>query len=554
MPLTRREIEQTLEKYRQNLQQMLSDEIEYQENQKYLEKVESKIRELINQYQEAPANSQETRNIEQQIQHLLDGLKDLFHPIEFVNRVKEIQSLTGIYCPPYLLLNAPMGYGKTRLIRQLKSKLQKGNWLCIHLELSREKTYTFEELAIGIVGQLGGACVKDSEKTTSEQIGYEIGRCILQALKQEQKNVLLSIDEIETLEEPVTKALLNECIPAIQEGLAIADMSLKFHLICAGRYIAHWKQWSSKLPLELMSLTSFDFAAAYETVEKFASTSDAKTADTYKKDFAALLMHMTGGHPGCMVKILREGYGIPIRQLIVREQEYYECFVKPVIMEIQNHIPGKLQDIFEKLSVCRIYNNSLLRALIDEKVISYPGSARNLEEDLMATYLVERKGGFIQDDIIRRLLAIKIRKERGRSHHDGKPEAFLMLCEKVKNIYETYISEENTTYYLHALTLECLYQELQAQYHRSPGDLEAKIVLYKKFFAKDGILQRYLCILLSKPDIYDNLQNLWTVLQNGDDWEIRFIFNYFLGQRNHYTEESYQCLLEQVEQIIATSP
>ncbi len=459
--------------------------------------------------------------------------------IEFVNRLNEIAFITNIDCPPYLLLSAPMGYGKTRLLKAVKDALQKQKWLCVHLELLRTNTYSFEELTTQILQQLGEQDTKKSDVTTPQRTGTKIARCMLKALNNfQQQNILMLLDSVESLEEGPAKQFLNQCIPSLQEVLSRAYGSIKLRIIFAGRYIAHWKQWGAKIPLQPISLTPFDFSAVYQTVENFEPTSGFRMESAYKQEFVAHLMYFTGGHPGCMVDILRKDYGYPINLVLANEQENYDTIVKPVIEEIQRHIPPKLQNRFKKLSVFRKYNYRLLKKIIDGELCEYKESARKLEKSLTTTSLVERKDGFIQDEIVRRLLAIRFRQvER---------ESFITLCQKAKDIYKQDLQQ--TISRPEIIAVEGIYQELQVEYHQEEQPLKTKQALQEKFFAKDGILYEYLELLANRPDATDSIADLIRLLEDGNrNWEFRFVINFFLKAENQYNEEPYQHMLAQVK-------
>lgn len=492
---------------------------------------------LCEEYERNPSQRErieaEFCTIKEEIEHI----KQKVEQIEFVNRLNEIAFITNIYCPPYLLVNAPMGYGKTRLLEAVKDILQNG-WLNIHIGLSRCTLCSFSELTRAILDQTGEPHGQE-DVSTPEKAGHTIGRRLLRTLTATHKNVLILLDNTDTecLTEDAMEQFLNQCLPAIQQVLSNKTPPVQLRTIFAGRHITHWKQRSSTIPLELIALTPFDFPAVHQTVENFEAKNHLNMSSEYKRDFAAYLMDFTGGHPGCMVNILRQDYGSPIDLIRSKKDEYYATIVEPVIEEIQRHIPSHLQKVFETLSVFRMYNYPLLQKIINEETIPYDGNTANLEGELRATYLVDRRFGFIQDDIVRRLFAIKVRKEKSK-------EAFIDLCGKAKQIFEKYLKE--TTYHPHSVALEGLYQELQLGYYQSDQTPEARQVLREKFFVKNGILQKYLDILKNKSDAHDILANFMKVVQEGRDWELQFALNFFLRE-DQYNNEPYEDMLKEVK-------
>jgi hypothetical protein len=261
---------------------------------------------------------------------------------------------------------------------------------------------------------------------------------------------------------------------------------------------------------------------------------------------AAHLMHITGGHPGCMAKIMeRTEFVTPVEECFEKYEDRDEEIVKAVAQDIRKSIPDPLRNTFDVLSIFRRYNCCLLQKIIDEKLIEYKGDVKSLEEDLTSTYLVRRKSdGFIQDEIARRLLAIRLYRD--------EPDHFNTLCKKAKQIYEQDLQDsQKPTYRPELIALEGLYQELQIVYYQGEQTLAERKHLYKAFFADNGILRRYLKILAGKPDVSDIRGNFITLLEDKDgDWEFQFTVNFFLRDE-HYNDNPYEEMLRQVKSFFA---
>lgn len=293
--------------------------------------------------------------------------------IKFVNRVNEVRYITELYCPPYLLITAPMGYGKTRLLEVVKTQLQGQNWLCISIRLSRKTSSSICDISKKILEQLGYQNIQALDLKTAERCGEEVGKGLLRALEGVPKNILLMIDEIEAVDDDVAKQLLNQLVIVLKDMLKrdVVGRACQFRLILAGRYISHWKSLDSQIPMELLSLTPFDFSAISQVVENVAAKDPSSSTSEFRQIFAAHLMYVTAGHPACMTKILKEDFG---RSLIVIEkntQKYYEDIVAPVIQEMQEYIPHELQSILSTLSVVRRFNSLMLRYFLERKLIDW---------------------------------------------------------------------------------------------------------------------------------------------------------------------------------------
>lgn len=477
---------------------------------------------------------EEMDNFIQQLQYNQDKIssekftRDI--EIEFVNRTKEIGEITSFHGSPYLLISAPAGYGKSWLLKAVIKKLKRQNWKCLSLLLKKGQ-HTIRAFAENVFKKLHQIPPRDLANMTPQQSGEAVAQAILQAIRQPQKVALL-IDNAESLNERNINDFLDIFIPALQDELQ-KNGGVKLRLICAGRYIASWnKNQAEKTPvgINVMPLTPFDFEAVYETVENYAQKKGIPSSE----DFAVYLMSKTGGHPKAMVDLLKEAFGLPFNSIRQNNDHYYDRFINPVLGEIRDNLSQELVDLFKTLSVFRRYNKKLLSKMIEKKIISYAGKAGDLQKQLGETYLVHLQGEFLVDDIVRRLFAIQLRMEVG-------DETFAQRCLEAKELYNNYLRETNTS--VHIVAIEALYQELQYAYYRGEEI---------GFFGENGILATYLTILLEKPESERNLSALKDVLQDGQDWEFRFTVNFFLRQE-HYTDEPYQRLIEEVSNFIKTA-
>jgi hypothetical protein len=85
-------------------------------------------------------------------------------------------------------------------------------------------------------------------------------------------------------------------------------------------------------------------------------------------------------------------------------------------------------------------------------LITTDGDEHRLEDKLTQTFLVTRKEGFLQDDITRRLLAIRLRHE--------KPDRFANISKVARETYAELLSNPKTVR-PEMIAIELLYQELQ---------------------------------------------------------------------------------------------
>lgn len=56
--------------------------------------------------------------------------------INFVNRQDELKEACGRYALPYILLEAPTGYGKTELLKAIEQQHFRDGWFCVYVDIS----------------------------------------------------------------------------------------------------------------------------------------------------------------------------------------------------------------------------------------------------------------------------------------------------------------------------------------------------------------------------------------------------------------------------------
>lgn len=376
----------------------------------------------------------------------LNDLIDLpsLHRVDFVNREDELQEVLGRYAPPFILFEAPAGYGKTELLKAIEHQHFQNGWLCIYVEIPEvNRAVDLIRLLITKAGY--------SYLTSLLPDIRRAGNLLATLLKKQvdsfgASGVILLLDNVERLPKSEVDVFLNHFLPAMQSEIQQIRIRL------AGRYVgSFWAKQARELKLMIKPLTPFDFRSVRDTVK-------LKHPGQKQLDLrAAYLMHITGGHPGCMSRILEiMNFAQPVEENFIEHQDEYNEIVLPVAEKIRESIPQHLRDIFDNLSLFRRYNYRLLQRIIDAGIIEYEGDAINLERELTTTYLVTRKGGFIQDETARRLLAIRLRQE--------ETERFINLCDECRQIYKQDLGESISR--PEAVFIECLYQEIRLGYHQ----------------------------------------------------------------------------------------
>ncbi|MCP4112465.1 MAG: hypothetical protein GY749_44220 [Desulfobacteraceae bacterium] len=158
---------------------------------------------------------------------------------------------------------------------------------------------------------------------------------------------------------------------------------------------------------------------------------------------------------------------------------------------------------------------------------------------LTATYLFERKGYLVRDDITRRLLVIQLR--------DSDPGQFSEHCQEARKICANLIQNSKVRN-PERWTIEHLFQSLQK---------DAAIIQYPEQREKlretflDKNVSEALQLFTDRDDILvERLQEERDSLMRmmDEDWEFCFTVNYYLRE-DEYNEQPYNKLRKKIRQF-----
>ncbi len=232
----------------------------------------------------------------------------IIQQLEFVNRMEEIEKITTLSrCPHYILINAPAGYGKTRLLNEAKKNFQENDWLCIHIILNRKRAYSLEDLAKEILKEIGVDKNESLHFKSPNQFRYKItAQLCAYAENIQSEDILLIVDNVEILDKDILQQFLNNFIANLYSDLREGNYASEVRVVLSGRYISYIK-FITKVPFVVTPIIKpFDFNVVHETVEKISKVKETKPYySKISRKIASHLMYITGGHPGCMAEILK---------------------------------------------------------------------------------------------------------------------------------------------------------------------------------------------------------------------------------------------------------
>ncbi len=482
---------------------------------------------------------QETMPIAVSIAEAMKHVPLLQH-VGFVNREHERRMARGQYdyAPRCIVFDAPARYGKTNLLCAVESEHERDGWHCIHVETSRQ-TASASDLARQIAVEVG---IKHCADASLETIRSTVIGALQVQMTDDCKGIAFFIDNIEHVPRNEIHLFLDAFLAPLFDDERLRSMRVRM----AGCYVGGiWECESRRanIPLKVYPLSPFRFEYICDTIQLYRPEQPASDL------FAAHLMHITGGHPGCMRAIINESpldAEIEYQFSLDRQYDYYDRIVRRSACDVYSTIPEDLRIIFDTLCVFRRYDLDMLKRIAAARSITNP--LHNLLRALTATYFITLNPdtGFYGDTIIRRLLMLRLYWE--------DRERFVQLCMLARQIYQEtrHLSASHAV----LVTIECLYQELQLAYYTSDHSADARLGLRDRFFAEHGILNTYMQPLLQRNDAWMIQSMLIQRLREAEeaelDWEFRFIVN-FLLRDDMYLDTPYQRLLQTVEAIFSST-
>lgn len=299
----------------------------------------------------------------------------------------------------YFLLDAPAGYGKTELLKEIKRVASDKGWVCGYICADEHTVVTSQKLiaslaqVLGLKGGLAGA--------TTEQLAANLGARLRQQRRNDitRKGVILLIDLGRASRGSLAVELARDFIPKVHDSLRVDNFFQhtpnRFRVVLAGRHLAtyvtqHQSEYSVQFRVEqLPPLTYQDLWNATQ-----AYLSPDTHIDTVT-EVAARVMHVSGGHPGCIGSLL---------QLYKAENEpaagdfFRNCAseINEVIEretgEVLHGISPTLHPVLDILGIFRKVNFDILDTLLrGGHVVGYADNMK-LADELTTGYLLSHVG------------------------------------------------------------------------------------------------------------------------------------------------------------------
>ncbi|MBN1874607.1 MAG: AAA family ATPase [Anaerolineae bacterium] len=463
---------------------------------------------------------------------LYQGISKLDHIITFADRQDEISKIISLYAPAYYLIDAPAGYGKTELLRELEKRFQEKGWRCAYVAIDENDTYQ------DILWKLAIKLDVELPRDTSLE-SQSLGRALCKIEWGTEQGLLLLLDLEKKPSPSILQNLIKDLVPEIQSSLKSLDFSQSAHnpfrVIIAGRYIAaHSNEHSSRISFNPLLLEPFNYDVLHDIARYYLNN---ETEDSIS-ELAAHLMYLTGGHPGCVAQILKsyKDSGWMSDDLVVCELQTCKGIVQSVAEEVYDELPASIvgfNTLIERLSLFRYLDYALLDHFAQDANLPEIPDATTLSDHLTITCLFSRDKRLIKDDIVRRLLAIRIR--------DRSQEEFVRLCQKAQALCLERLQDPRGE--AEVWCIEYLFEVLQ-EYAGVIQDEDQRSCLRKRFWDKEVpfVLRTYFSRGLVEQIEFERSTLIQMVER---DWEFQFMVNYYLREQQ-YNDRPYRSLSDKI--------
>jgi hypothetical protein len=431
---------------------------------------EDGINKLINKINEEIKRRMKTSNVTDSKKNTKNDIRNF--KIEFINRQHELDEIKNPGGAKLMAIDAPPGYGKSRLIGEVKNWYKhekKDDWVCILINL-KDRIDDYSKTPLLIFDSI-------AEQFMERVIQIRSHKEIIAHLINKNKNIILLFDAIEC-NPPAVKFLQDYFISPLMDALR------RTHLICraifAGRYIQNprrnWRgqhiewDWSN---YKIIKLTPLDSQIVRNSIINELKNVPLKDAE--KEVLTIEIASLSCGHPGIIEKMLYNppdgNWALEFHEnqlsFEIKKELFHNC-ARPFIDDILNQIDDKnLREILNILTIFRRFHVNTIRALmkiaikkmhaanIQEKMGKIIGSSTIQEllepfskikvdalvviTNLVNTGLVSAPTSampFYHDAIIRKLILVQLQIDE----NSGR---YLKLHALAHAIYDTWLADKN---------------------------------------------------------------------------------------------------------------
>ncbi|MFL7808791.1 MAG: TIR domain-containing protein, partial [Anaerolineae bacterium] len=301
---------------------------------------------------------------------------------DFVNRERELDLLDverlAASRSPYLLLSAPIGFGKTYLLKRVlrniqEDRVRRARWNVRYVELSgTQPRDTLSLIVQSITDQPAEGDVAALVDQVCDCIVHELAA---PQEEDERRAVLLAVDGVEQLPQAAREWLYSLLYCLYRRTRVGSQEAVTVRVILAGHNVEQfWEACEQACPVlpapQRMDLGPLDQHAIEELIWNQARSVHTVLDDLTARQIADHVWYLSGGHPkaihGLVADLARRLFLIgPVAEYYAVHQErlVHSCLLA-IATELLQDLDPRLRQAVQALSVLRRINANSVQALI----------------------------------------------------------------------------------------------------------------------------------------------------------------------------------------------
>ena len=351
-------------------------------------------------------------------------LKSTSPDFAFVDRENELYLLKlerlAAWQSPYMLLNAPAGYGKSFLLRRLLYLLESDQ------KLGQQWRFLYFDFQLvaqpvrHVIQSVLGPEASGAPDHAVDRICDHVVRVLAAPVSGRRCAVLLVFDAVEHLDAEACRwlyALLNELrrrtCPGAQEIIVV-------RVIVAGRDVeSFWRDYQATGPAlpapRRISLGPFDRRSIQQLIWQYVEAVCVNLDEEIVVQIADEVQYWSAGHPGVACRLVGElaeqsfAVGLPAEYFARHRARLAQEVLAPVARALLDGILAPLREAAHVLSAFRRVNANTVQALLQAGVLSPEIDEVVLLGQMQRAHLLEGPGirePFYRDRLLRPIWAL----------------------------------------------------------------------------------------------------------------------------------------------------
>lgn len=421
-----------------------------------------------------------------------------------------------------IIINAPAGYGKTYLLKQISLIFLEKNWY-VH-------TVSFNSNSKdGISQKETISLILKSVKLRNENNPFIAGRYFADRLREISNEyqpkgcvgACFIIDNAEAMYNNISGDRVYRDLREFFQGIIDArsefeDFSIK--IIVSGRYIVNERTLIFTGKPASIDLKVFDLPIVQEAVNSFFSQRRMSRRSDWNTKIAAHILYITGGHP-LMIRDILIKEGKLIRTIRAGEwlkkyhHHLFTSIIDPIIEEIKADFPDmNLWDDLLQLCVFREFDKSIIRDLFPEAKDRPTQYVDRLERyGLVTSHRSVYRDGVLRPAMLRWL-------QFGEGVQKYSQKAKEILC---KQLHFSGPLFDRSPHVLAEILYICLLETHNVAMEQDLKKLEQR----QKDIEQEMLSYMQPALNIPKDELEEFIQSLEGTLHG--DTELDFLFNYF---------------------------